>query len=126
MQNNIGEARRSYAMTCENGKFSQEDAAAFFGVSLSAYQKWEQGNGKLNGAILGKIADKYGCSVDYLLCKTDNPTFIGKRTQILTTDERELVDIYRGLNAHGREQLLVFARGCAESYPKNTADSLGA
>ena len=33
MQNNIGEARRSYAMTREDGKFSQEDAAAYFGVT---------------------------------------------------------------------------------------------
>ena len=124
MQNNISEARRSYAMTCENGKFSQEDAAAFFGVSLSTYQKWEQGNGKLNGEILVMLADKYDCSVEYLLCRTDNPTFVEKRSQTLMTDERELVDIYRLLNAHGREQLMVFARGCAASFPLNQVSEM--
>lgn len=31
-------------------------------------------------------------------------------------DKEELVDIYRSLPQKGREQLLVFARGCAASY----------
>lgn len=36
--------------------------------------------------------------------------------------ERELVGIYRNMNARGREQLMVFARGCAASYPLNKAN----
>ena len=41
-------------------------------------------------------------------------------------EESELLDLFRSMNAHGREQLMVFARGCAASYPLNQADSLGA
>lgn len=67
MKNNIGEARRSYAARI--GKFTQDDAAAYFGVSLSTYKKWEQGQGMLNGEQLRAIAQKYGTTVDYLLCR---------------------------------------------------------
>lgn len=71
MRNNIGDARRSYALSV--GGFTQEDAASFFGVSLGTYRNWEQGVGKLNGEILCAIADKYECSTDYLLCRTSDP-----------------------------------------------------
>lgn len=65
MQNNIGEARRKYA--AKVGRFTQNNAAEYFGVSLSTYKKWEQGSGKLNGERLRQIANKYGVSVDFLL-----------------------------------------------------------
>ena len=120
MENNIGDARRAYADSV--GGFTQEDAAKYFGVSLSTYKKWEQGQGKMNGAQLRSIAEKYGVTTDYLLQRSQ----IMKRAVVSDPAERELVDIYRSLNAYGRDQLMVFARGCAESYPKNTADSMGA
>lgn len=41
MDNNIGNARRAYAKRV--GKYTQEDAARDFSVSLSAYRNWEQG-----------------------------------------------------------------------------------
>lgn len=65
MENNIGEARRNYSL--RNGKFTQSDAAKFFGVSLSTYKKWEQGQGMMNGEQLKEIAMKYDTTVDYLL-----------------------------------------------------------
>lgn len=73
MQNNIGEARRSYALVTGRS-VTQDDAARMFGVSPSGYKKWEQGQGKLNGEVLCLIADAFGCSVDYLLKRTDDPT----------------------------------------------------
>ena len=41
-------------------------------------------------------------------------------------DESELIALFRSMNARGREQLMVFARGCAASYPKNQASEMGA
>ena len=72
MQNNIGEARRSYSLKIGH-EITQDEAAEMFGVSPSGYKKWEQGVGKLNGEILCAIADKYECSTDYLLCRTSDP-----------------------------------------------------
>ena len=115
MQNRIGEARREYANRV--GKFTQEDAAAFFGVSLSTYKKWEQGQGMMNGEQLREIAMKDDVSTDYLLCRVDYAVI--DMANDLLDEEQEIVDIMRSITPTGRQQLLVFARGIAASYPKN-------
>lgn len=92
MDNNIGEARRMYSQV--HGKFTQDDAARFFGVASSTYKGWEQGVGKLNGDILCRIADKYDCSVDYLLCRVKDPTPYPRRAA-KTDEERRLLDAFR-------------------------------
>lgn len=120
----ISDARREYAR--RNAiRFTQKDAAAYFGVSLGTYRNWEQGRVELSSAQLGQLSDLYGVTVDYLLGKTANYTASSVRIG-MSEQEHELVDIYRSLNAHGRDQLMVFARGCAASYPLNQADAMGA
>ena len=120
MQNNIGEARNSYALTCENGKFSQEDAAAYFGVSVSTYQKWEQGVGKtFNLETLCAIADLYGTSVDYLLRRTSSPRF--EPTRHLGRYERELLDTCERLDAAQIDSLVFTAKNFAVANEKNEA-----
>ena len=97
MQNNIADARRFYEASLELGKFTQEDAARFFNVSLGTYARWEQCVGKLNGEILCAIADKYGCSTDFLLCRTDDPTPYQARSGELVRDgdEARMVESFR-------------------------------
>lgn len=120
MQNNIGEARRSYAMTTPEGRFSQEDAANYFGVSVSAYQKWEQGTGKsLKVETLCDMADLYGVSVDYLLCRTDTPNFEPKRS--LGRYETSMLEACSRLNAQQRELLLSTAENFAVANEKDGA-----
>lgn len=115
MENNISEARRRYAD--ENGRFTQQDAANYFGVSLSTYKKWEQGSGLLNGSILRQIAELYGVSVDYLLMrdsKAEKPS-----QDYMTNYERELVDIMRTITPEGQRELMIFARGILATHSKN-------
>ena len=104
MDNNIGEARRSYENTLGGGKFTQDDAAAFFDVSPSTYKKWEQGIGKLNGEILCAIADKFGVSVDYLLCRTDNPAPYPVSPHYKDQRQAMLNSRFDKLNDDGREE----------------------
>lgn len=124
MENNIGEARRNYAATLDSGKFTQEDAARFFGVSKGTYSAWEQGVGKgLKGEQLKAIADKYQTTVDYLLQLSDNP---GPRKSVQSyvlkyrddAELDELAALYRSMTDEGRAQLMIFARGLAATYPK--------
>ena len=118
MQNNIGEARRSYAMTREDGKFSQEDAAAYFGVSVSTYQKWEQGVGKsLKVETLCAMADLYGTSADYLLCRSDNPKF--EKVRKMGRCERELVELCDRMQPEHKEILMANARAFAALSEKD-------
>lgn len=119
----IGDARREYARRNKKS-FTQKDAAEHFGVSLGTYRNWEQGRVGLNSGQLDAISDLYGVTVDYLLGR-DAPA-AAPSPQPMTPEERELLALYRATNAHGREQLMVFARGCAASWPLNQAHSLGA
>ena len=138
MRNNIGEARRRYE-SAVMGKFTQDDAAEFFGVSPSTYKKWEQGQGRLNGEILCQIADKYDTTVDYLLMVTDNP---GPRHEYavihldapqdtpdaLTDEEKRLLEAFRSLDESARHAALYSVEGMAAAYrqAKNQADSVAA
>lgn len=124
MQNNIGEARRSYGIRIGR-EVTQDAAAEMFGVSPSGYKKWEQGVGKLNGEILCAIADKYGCSTDYLLCRTDDPTpFPASSPKAAETAEEErLVSAYHKCTKRERLAVLNTAEAMADDgVAKNMDD----
>lgn len=114
MENNIGEARRSYALAV--GGFAQEDAASYFNASLGTYRNWEQGVGKLNGETLCAIADKYECSTDYLLCRTSDPApYPPARCSAAEDGEEErLVSAYRKCTKRGRMAVLNTAETMAD------------
>ena len=56
----------------ENGK-TQEEIAEMFGVSSRSVSRWENGNTMPDLGILVELADFYNVSIDYILCRTDNP-----------------------------------------------------
>lgn len=71
--NNIGNARRAYALSTPSGRFTQEDAAREFGVALGTYRNWEQGVGKgIKSEQLKQMSKLYGVSVDFLLGDSEN------------------------------------------------------
>lgn len=117
MQNKIGDARRAYQD--RHGKFTQEDAARFFGVSLSTYKKWEQGQGMMNGEQLRELAMKYDVTTDYLLGREINYAVVESPEIELSCEEQELVDIMRSISLTGQQQLLLFARGCLSTFAKD-------
>ncbi len=53
--------------------FLQKDIAANIGVSLRAYQYYEQGQKEPTMSVLIAIADYFDVSLDYLVGRTDNP-----------------------------------------------------
>ena len=119
----ISEARREYAR--KNGiKFTQEDAAAYFGVSVGTYRNWEQGRVELNAIQLDSLSDLYGVTVDYLLGKTSIST-PAEMMVCANSYEQEIFGIIRSLSPEGKKQLMVYARGCAATYPKNN-EAVGA
>lgn len=59
---------------------------------------------------LGMIADELDCSVDYLLCRTENPSsHLRAKNENLNESLSELIRIYEQLNPVERSKLLVFA-----------------
>ena len=90
MANNLKAARERYS------KLTQEEVADKMGISLSAYQKYEQGQRALRGDTLVQLAGILEVSVDTIL----GTEFSAMRNDdgFLTDDERDLVDGYRSLN----------------------------
>lgn len=57
----------------EDNDIKQKDVAKILNVSQNTYSQYETGVIALTAEVLIKLADYYGCSVDYLLDRTDNP-----------------------------------------------------
>ena len=57
---------------------TQETLAAHLGVSPQAVSKWENGSYP-DGDLLPKIADFFGVSIDYLVCRTQQDLFTKER-----------------------------------------------
>lgn len=51
---------------------NQSEVADFLGVSLQTVSRIETGKTMPDGAALCKLADRFGCSVDYLLRRTED------------------------------------------------------
>ena len=60
----------------EDNDIKQREIAALLNVSQNTYSQYENGVIALTAEVLIKLADFYQCSVDYLLDRTNNPTFL--------------------------------------------------
>lgn len=58
----------------ENKNLLSKDFAAIMNVEPATITNWEKGNRFPKDDVLVKIADYFGCSIDYLLGRTDNPS----------------------------------------------------
>ena len=70
----------------------QKEVAHDLGVKLDRYRSWEQRKRNPTGAMVGKIADYFGVTMDTVLGS--------KQASPLppTTDEQRLLDAYRNLD----------------------------
>lgn len=59
----------------EDHDLSQAKLATYLGMSQTGYSKYETGENDIPTAILIRLADLYNTSIDYLLERTDDPTF---------------------------------------------------
>lgn len=88
---------------------SQKEVAATLKVSAPSVSNWESEKTRPTHDNLEKLADLYGVSVDYLLGR-DAPAEVQKEKPVpkdeLSDDERELLRLFRQLNAEGREKAI--------------------
>ncbi len=57
----------------KNGN-SQKALTDFLGLSKNTFTNWKSGNNNSYKKYISEIAEFFGVSTDYLLCKTDDPT----------------------------------------------------
>ena len=90
------------------------------GRSGKTVSAWEAGRNVPSAEMLISLCLFFGVGIDYFYPPEVTRAADGSEY------ERELLGICRSLSEYGRQQLMVYARGCAQSYPKNKVDSLGA
>lgn len=97
MKNNIKNVRESKKMT-------QKECADFLGVTLRAWQTYEQGVSEPKQELLCKIADMFDVTIDYLLGRdTPIPTYL---TSSELAFENALIERYKQLPEHFRKSFL--------------------
>lgn len=80
----------------------------YLGIPENTYRKYEQEERNLYLEVACKLCDALGCTLDELAGREKRPP-----------DETELLEIYRNSSPEGQKQLLIYARGIAQSYPKS-------
>ena len=74
--NRLKEARRAKGLT-------QVDVAKYIGITQGGYSGWERGDTNIDSASLSRLAELFGVTTDYLLCKTESPASQALRIPVL-------------------------------------------
>lgn len=80
----------------------QADVADYLGITYQAYAHYEKGRHQPDPETLKKLADYFYVSVDYLLEQKEIPE------NILTKDEAQMLDIYRGFTEQQKARALAY------------------
>lgn len=106
MKNNIKTMR-------ERRKLTQQDCAELFGVTLRAWQTYEQGVSEPKYELLCRIADKFDTSLDYLLGRNEDAGTLLDKVQTdeeLPFEARVLAAAYLSLGKEDRKRLMAMVR----------------
>ena len=93
---------------------TQKEIAVKLGLTAHNIGDWERGKAEPSAFWLTKLADFFGCSVDYLIGREDDFGVISNTNseeEDLTELERELVDLFRELPEIRQETVLDSLRG---------------
>ena len=63
----------------EDKDIRQREVADYLHISQNTYSQYETGVIALTAEVLLRLAEYYDCSVDFLLDRTDDPTFHQKK-----------------------------------------------
>lgn len=85
----------------EEAGLSQVDLAKEFGLTQSTVGGWESSARSPKLDMLCKLADYFNVTTDYLLDRAPRSA----PQQELSDDEKELLEVYRGLDHKGKRQL---------------------
>lgn len=90
----------------ENLKLSQVELAKILSVANSTISQWEANNRTPDPATLQRLADFFGCSVDYLLGRTNDPQTPEQKIEAAISDDPELLEFWKELVKRDDLQLL--------------------
>ena len=94
MKNNIKNVR-------ENNNLTQKECAEYFGVTLRAWQTYEQGVSEPKYEMLCKIADRFKVTTDYLLGRTPQTNPLAEIS--VNVDDDKFIEIYSQLPEYAKQ-----------------------
>ena len=107
----------------ENG-ISVQKLADIIGINPRTIFRWEANMSEITHGNLVALADFFGCTTDELLGRenygTGNIEIIGEK---LTSDESEILAVYRALNRDGKTAFLSMVKNLATLH--NVAVKIG-
>jgi transcriptional regulator with XRE-family HTH domain len=93
----------------ESYRMSQQKLAEQFDLAQSQIQSYETGAYEPDIATLGKLADYFNTSIDYLVGRTEIRRKIEPAEEyLLNGEEKALVDTFRGIAPNQRKSLSMF------------------
>lgn len=87
-------------------KLYQKDLANAIGVSRQAITMWETGKRVPDADLLERLADFFGCSIDYLLGRTSADKTPEEKIETAVQDDPELAEFWQELKQREDLQLL--------------------
>ena len=95
---------------------SQKELAKLLNISPGNLCEWEKGRIEPNIFALKRLADIFGCSVDYLIGREDDLGIVKivDSNNSLNAKERELVDNYRKLGALEQDAIITQTKALAD------------
>lgn len=106
METRLKEIRKS------RGFKSARAFAESIGMQEKTYRNYEQGTRNLYLDVACELCNALGCTLDELVGNE-------RKNTSLNAGEMEMLEIMRSISQCGAEQLMIFARGIAQTYPKN-------
>ncbi len=100
----------------KNFNYMQKDIAEKLKISISAYSAWELGRNQPGANELIKLADIYGCSVDYLLGREGEDGTIFVMGNELSKSENKLLDMVRQLHDDDKDTIYKLVESILLSY----------
>ena len=94
----------------EEKNLTQQALASALSLERYVVSNWEQGRTEPNVGQLIALSNYFEVTVDYLLGRENDIGLVEVKTD-LTTDEQELINLYRKLSFGDKNQLLGFAKG---------------
>ena len=91
----------------------QNELSKFLNVSQSAISGWERERTQPPIEILIALADYFECSIDYLVDRSNELDTVIIQNDI-SSDERELINVYKMLDYSLKAKLIGYAYGLKE------------
>ena len=83
----------------DDKNMTQNDLAAAMNCTKVTISRYETGQHEIDSATINRLCDIFGCTADYLLCRSDDPS------PLISAEDLRLLQAYKAAPDHIRAAL---------------------